>query len=276
MNLAITGPTSGIGAEIVKALAPNCEKVSLFVRNVGKANELIKDIWPVAASGKFDVIYCDLSDLRSVAEAGKYLLNKSETLHVLINNAGGMFAKGRLTKNGLETTFQVNHLGHFLLTKSLIPLLEKTGNTRVINISSEAHRAANPSFENLASLKDYNAFAAYANAKLFNILFTQSIQEKYGHKGINAFSLHPGVVRTNFWEESTGIMKFMLNLARPFMIPPEKGAKTAIYLATSTAVANKGGQYFKKSKTKKTSPKANSKSLKDKLWELSEDLVSTY
>jgi NAD(P)-dependent dehydrogenase (short-subunit alcohol dehydrogenase family) len=276
MNLAITGPTSGIGAETVKALASKFDSIFLIVRNKEKGTSLVNSLLPFFRREKFIIVPCDLADLSSVAEAANFISGKVESLHVLINNAGGIFPQGKLTVDNLEQTFQVNHLGHFLLTMKLMPLLENAGEARIINVSSEAHRAARPNLEDVHNIANFRSFPAYANAKLFNILFSSSLSDKFGNRGIRSYSLHPGVVKTNFGGDFSGFFKFLIRLAQPFMIDAVEGAKTSVYLSTTSSNLLKNGGYFKKSKSATPSKTASSKKLGERLWTLSHSLVKEY
>jgi NAD(P)-dependent dehydrogenase (short-subunit alcohol dehydrogenase family) len=276
MQLAITGATSGIGAEKAKALSPKCSRVFLLVRNVEKARELIQRIDPLNTQKKFTIIPCDLTDLSSVARAAKTLTEATDKLDLLINNAGGIFPKKKLTSEGHERTFAANHLGHFLLTIQLLPLLTNGTGGRVINVSSEAHKGASVNPQDFELTHGFRSFTAYANAKLYNILFTKSLAEKYADLHLEAYALHPGVVNTGFGSESKGFFKILLSLFKPFMISPAKGAETGIFLATATNVPGKNGAYFKKSKPSAVSSKARSKKLRDQLWAYSMEQVRAY
>ena len=267
MKIAITGATSGIGVEKVKALAPLCERMFLLVRDEDKARNLIQSL--PSHQEKISVIYCNLSDLNSVAKAASTLRQKTTKLDLLINNAGGIFPEKSITTNGHELTFSVNHLGHFLLTQLTLPLLISGEGAKIINVSSEAHKAAKINKEDLELKNDFSSFKAYANVKLYNILFTKSLAEKFGNKGIAAYALHPGVVNTNFGTQSKGIFKFFLFLAKPFMISPKKGAQTGIYLATNQLSPKNNGGYFKKRKLAEVTQDGSSKMLRDLLWEYS-------
>ncbi|MCC5937964.1 MAG: SDR family NAD(P)-dependent oxidoreductase [Lunatimonas sp.] len=274
MNIVITGCTSGIGAETVKGLSDKCDRLFLLVRNQKKAESLLADLPADLPKDRFEVVFCDLEDLKSVAAAADYVREKVTSLDLLINNAGGIFPKGTITRDGFETTFQVNHLGHFLLTQKLLPLLLKTPTPRIINVSSEAHRAANPKLNEVTNAANYSSFPAYANAKLYNILFSKSLQEKYGSQGLGTFSLHPGVVKTNFGGDFTGVFKLLIKLSQPFMITAKAGAQTTLFLATSAIKKEWNGAYFKKSKPVTPSKLANSKKLREDLWEKSANWVA--
>lgn len=276
IQLAITGATSGIGAEKAKALAPKCSRIFLLARNQEKAKKLIQSIDPSGSKEKFTLIHCDLADLNSVASAARELNESTDKLDLLINNAGGIFPEKKLTNDGHELTFSANHLGHFLLTHQLIPLLTNGGGGRIISVSSEAHKGASVDRTDLELIRNFGSFKAYANAKLFNILFTKSLAEKYADQKLEAYALHPGVVNTGFGSQSKGIFKILLSLFKPLMISPAKGAQTGIFLATTPKVPGKNGDYFKKSKTASVSSAARSKKLRDQLWEYSMDQIKDF
>jgi NAD(P)-dependent dehydrogenase (short-subunit alcohol dehydrogenase family) len=276
MKLAITGPTSGIGEVAFSKLTPYFNEIFLLARNESKVDKLIQSL-SSSDQKKVRFIYCDLADMDSVVIAAKSILEKTTSLDVLINNAGGIFQNKEVTKDGFEMGLSTNHLGHFLLTRHLMPILLNSKGPKVINVSSEAHRAAKVDFDDLNyEKKKFSSFVSYANVKLFNILFTKSLADKYGEKGLNAYALHPGVVKTNFGKETSGIFGFFWKLAAPFMITAEEGAKTTIFLAKTKIDSLKNGYYFKKSKPTKPSSEANSKKMRDRLWKESEALLKNW
>lgn len=273
MNLAITGATSGIGVETVKALTPSFKNIFLLVRNVDRAEELIAQWAEESHAPRFHVIPCDLSDLKTVVAATEQIKARCLRLDVLINNAGGIFKDRQTTNDGLEWAFSVNHLGHFLLTQQLLPLLLASEAARIINVSSDAHKIANPDMADLQSVTSYNPLKVYANVKLFNIFFTRSLAERYGDKGIYAFALHPGMVRTNFGSGFTGIVRLGMKIVKPLMISAKKGAATSVFLAQEPSALQFNGGYFKKKRLSKASKAANSVDLRNQLWEESEELL---
>lgn len=273
MNLAITGATSGIGMETVKALAPQFQEIFLLVRNKEKAERLIAEWSENGCTSNFHIVYCDLMDLGTVAAAAEQIKTHTDHLDVLINNAGGVHGEREVTKDGLEASFSSNYLGHFLLTKKLIPLLVASGTSRIIHVSSMVHQIAKPDFGDLQSTRSYHAIKVYANVKLFTILFTRSLAEKYGKQGIHAFALHPGVINTNFGNGFKGFFKWGMKMIGPFLPNAKKGAKTSVFLATSpTALAHNGG-YFKNSKLSTPSSLAQSRDIREQLWKTSEELL---
>ena len=271
----ITGATSGIGKETALALAKAGHAVYMLVRDTAKGETIREEIMTESNSREVYVVVCDLSDMRSVKAAAEVLKEKLFAINVLINNAGGIFNERELSADGLEMTFASNHLGHFLLTQCLMPLLER-GQARVINVSSEAHKMGKPWFSNLLWEQGYSPMKVYSMAKLFNIYFAKSLAERYKSKGITAFALHPGVVNTGFGVGLGGFGKFLLTLARPFMKTAEQGAQTSIYLATAPKLDAKTGQYFKNQKVTKPAAIANDEAARNKLWDISIKLTAPF
>ncbi len=264
----ITGATSGIGKETALALAKQDHAVYMLVRNTEKGEQLKRELISETGNQAIFVVRCDLTDLQSVRDAADELKAKLFNINILINNAGGAFPERQLSKDGFEMTFALNHLGHFLLTESLMPLLQK-GHARIINISSEGHKSAKPDFDDLQMEKSYTGLKAYGITKLYNIYFTKSLAEKYRQTGITAYALHPGVVNTNIWKEAKGFLRTIIWLLKPFMISPQQGAETTIYVATQPKLEQKSGLYFKKCKVAKTAPNADNAAARNRLWELS-------
>ncbi|WP_413667480.1 SDR family oxidoreductase [Mucilaginibacter sp. Mucisp86] len=269
----ITGATSGIGKATAIALAGQDHAVYLLVRNIIRGEAVKQEIISQTGNKHIYVIKCDLADLQSVREAAAELSYKLMSVNTLINNAGAGFSERQVSKDGFEMTFATNHLGHFLLTTSLMPLLER-GQARIINVSSEGHKLGKPNFDDLQSVQGYSAVKAYGMAKLFNVYFARSLAQKFGNNGVLAFSLHPGAVNSGFADKLKGFEKIFMKLARPFMITPERGAETSIYLATASQLDKFNGSYFKKKRVAKTAGIVQDAIAQEKLWQISEKLIS--
>ncbi len=266
----VTGSTSGIGRETVKALAKADYHLVLPVRNMEKGKQLKKEIEALYSSQQVRLVECDLESLKSVQNFVEVFRTEYTQLHLLINNAGVWFSKRELTEDGFEKNFAINHLSHFLLTKSLLDIIKKTPKARIINVASEAHKFGQINFNDLQSEKSFSSFKAYGQSKLANILFTRKLSKILEGSGVTVNSLHPGVVNTSLFDKMNGLIKSIFKF---FMITPEKGAATSIYLALSDEVANKTGLYFKKCKA--ISPHKNALNTTDaeKLWEISLELT---
>ena len=273
VTTVITGSTSGIGKVTALELAKKGHAIYMLVRDINKGDQVRQEIISQTGNRNIFVVACDVADLQSVRRAADELSGKLFGINILINNAGSAFVKKEFSKDGFEMTFAVNHLGHFLLTELLMPLLKK-GQARIINVSSEAHKTAKPNFDDLKwEHTPYNGIKAYNISKLYNIYFTKSLVEKYGQIGITSYALHPGVVLTNIWDNITGFMRVLFWVIRPFMITPEQGAATTIYLATQPRLEQKSGLYFKKCKVAKTALAADDVAARRRLWEISKKLT---
>jgi NAD(P)-dependent dehydrogenase (short-subunit alcohol dehydrogenase family) len=267
-TIVITGGSSGIGAAAARALREQGMQVAITGRSE-ETHRIAKEIGAEA----FLVDFARLSDVRSLAEK---LLARFPTIDVLANNVGGVIATRQLTVDGHEKTFQVNHLGGFLLTSLLRERLESSGAT-VINTSSGAHRIGRIDFSDLENERRYNPMRAYGTAKLMNILHAAEVNRRF--RGVNGVAFHPGVVATGFAREGTPVVRFLYEsfVRRLFMIAPEKGADTLAWLATSSAGSDwKAGGYYIKRAAATTSAQARDPQIARELWERSAAAVEPF
>jgi NAD(P)-dependent dehydrogenase (short-subunit alcohol dehydrogenase family) len=270
----ITGATSGIGKVTARELAKKGMTVLMVCRNLEKGRKAQQEIWETNKNARTELYQCDLAKQEDIVRLVKHIYDKHSKLDILINNAGAIIPEREITRDGFESTFAVNHLAPFLLTNLLINLLQKSIAARIITVSSEAHKYASLNLNDLQSAKNYNPLIAYGNSKLANILFTRYLSGKVQPLGMTANCLHPGVVATNFGGQFTGIAGMAMKLFRPFMIGPNKGAETIIYLATSPQVEGQTGLYFSKKKPKEPSKDAQSLYYAQELWEVSRKLTN--
>ncbi|MDP4084299.1 MAG: oxidoreductase [Bacillota bacterium] len=244
-RIIITGANSGIGFEAAKALTQKGAEVIIAVRNIQKgkvACDSIKDENPKA---EIMVMELNLADLTSVRDFATNIINQFNNLDILINNAGVMIPPYSKTKDGFELQFGTNHLGHFALTGLLLPLLKKTPNSRVVTLSSLAHRGASIYFDNLDGSKGYKAMKFYGQSKLANLLFAKEFDNRLKQNGITTLSIacHPGISSTNLFKfGKKDTPKFMRALMKVLFQPADKGALPTIYAATETSL--KGGEYI--------------------------------
>ena len=273
MNILLTGSTSGIGAATAEILTAKGHALWLLNRNAAKTASQIAQLKQQHPHAELHFVPCDLNELASVAQAAASLQSVAQ-IDVLINNAGGLTSTRETTLDGFEMQFQMNHLGHFLLTTALLPQL-LASKAKVIHVSSEAHRAGKIQLNNLQLDSGWSAFGAYANAKLCNLLFTKALHARYQAQGLTAYALHPGVVNTGFGD-GLGKMKWMWKLMTPFLITPAKGAATTIHLATSAATQLQSGAYYKNQKVKANPAAGNDPALINGLWEASAAMVQQW
>jgi NAD(P)-dependent dehydrogenase (short-subunit alcohol dehydrogenase family) len=202
------------------------------------------------------------------------IADKEPSIDVLINNAGALFATRRLTEDGLEYTFALNHMAYFVVTAGLREPLLGSGAARIINTASAAHEGATLDFDDLQSAKSFGAVKAYGRSKLCNILFTRELARRLRDTGVTANCLHPGFVATRFADQSGGLISHLAWLAKFFAISPAEGAETIIYLASSRDVAQTTGQYFYKRLPTRPSPAAQDDRSALPLWQRSAALAS--
>ncbi|NHJ03807.1 MAG: SDR family NAD(P)-dependent oxidoreductase [Candidatus Heimdallarchaeota archaeon] len=270
----VTGANSGVGKETTKQLVELDAHVIMVVRNEVKGRQALEEIKSFTGKESLELMICDFSSQKSIRSFVTTFLKKYDRLDVLVNNHGLMNEKKKITEDGLESTFAINHLGFFLLTNLLLDLLKKSAPSRIINVTSGAYGAVRK-----WSLDDYNwevrkfsSFRAYSESKLYNIMFTQELAHRLKDTNITVNAYSPGFTRSNF-----GKTNFIMKASLVFMFPlaknPAKSAKTAIHLASSSELENISGKFFENSKIKKTNELANDKDLQNELWVLSEKLV---
>ena len=267
--------TSGIGKVTATTLAKKGHHVILLARNRQKTDRVQRDIMKASKNDQVDILICDLADQQSILKAADWFNTHYPRLDVLVNNAGLILGKEReTTSDDIEMTLAINHLATFLLTRLLLDKLLASPGARVVNVSSAAYKMAKPDFSDLQMEKDYSPWKAYSNSKLFNIMFTHELARRLKpHPSVTTNCLHPGVIASGFGKSSNGLVAFMLNLARPFMTSPEKGAETSIYLATSNEAAGHSGEYFVKKKPEKPSHPFLTEDNEKMLWSVSESLT---
>jgi len=233
----ITGGNSGIGLEAGVDLARMGATVLITARDEAKGADALAEIRRRAGTDNAAVVPLDLASFASIDRCAAQVIEGWDRLDVLINNAGGILSDRKETVEGVEMTFGVNHLGHFLLTDLLLDRLRASAPARIVNVASLAHRGApgGLSFADLQRRSSYNATQAYNESKLANILFTMELAERLAGTGVTVNCCHPGAVRSGFAsaDDTHGVSHLGMRLARPFMIGPARGADPLVSLASS-------------------------------------------
>ena len=282
--IIVTGGNSGLGYESVKAFAGKGAEVILASRSVEKGETAKTSIGNV--KGKIVVMQLDLMDFASIKSFAAEFLKKYPRLDVLLNNAGIMTTPYFLTKDGLEAQNGTNHFGHFVLTGLLFDLIKNTPGSRIVNVSSMAHKQGKMDFDNLLfeNGKGYSPIKSYGRSKLLNLLFTYELQRRIEAAGINSIAVaaHPGVSNTNLarYLEDKLIFKILKPLMMPFMQSQDMGALPQIRASVDLNV--KGGEFYgpngfneMKGFPVRVQSNAASHSVQDarKLWEISEKIT---
>lgn len=275
----VTGATSGIGTETARVLALAGANVVFAVRNVTSGEELaakLKASLP-ASAGTFSVEALDLGDLTSVRAFVKKWLESGRPIHLLVNNAGIMATPQGTTPQGFELQVGTNHIGHFVLTTGLLPALEKAeGGARIVSVSSDLHRRG--SAERLVTAlqkkpTNYSPFGAYGDSKLANVLFIKALAKRLP-AGVEAFALHPGVIKTNLTRSMGFIGKVFGAVGGLFMKSIPQGAATSVFAATAPELKGKSGAYLSDCHVIEPSKEGIDAELAEQVWKLTEQAIA--
>ena len=272
-TVVITGGTSGIGEVAALELAQMGARIVLVGRDKPRAQTTLARLRERGPGLAHTVHYADLTRLAEMKRVAAQIAGAEPRIDVLINNAGAMFAARRVTEDGLERTFALNHMAYFVVTAGLRERLTASAGARIVNTASDAHRGAMLDFDNLQSEKGFGAMQAYGRSKLCNILFTRELARRLHGTGVTANCLHPGFVATRFGDQSGGLISHMVWLAKYFAIPPTEGAKTVVYLASSPEADGVSGKYFYKCRATTLSAAAEDDQAASALWERSVELA---
>jgi NAD(P)-dependent dehydrogenase (short-subunit alcohol dehydrogenase family) len=276
-TVVITGANSGVGKATAVALAGAGAHTVMTARDRRRGEEAAADVRRITGSDQVELVVFDLGDLASVAHGASELLDRCDRIDVLVNNAGLVLSERRETADGFEATFAINHLGPFQLTRLLTERLVASAPARVVNVSSTAHRSARHGldFDDLQSTKNYRGMQVYSRTKLANLLFTLELAKRMEGTRVTANAVHPGTVASGFArdDDASGFLAFGVKLIKPFILTPEKGARTSVYLASSPEVSEVTGGYFVKCKERTPAPAARNEAAAELLWSVSEELV---
>ena len=267
--VVLTGATRGIGQAAAAALAAQGVEIAIVGREQDRVDAVVQEAQNAGGGAPVHGHVADLMLMSEVRRLATELRDGYPKIDVLANNAGALFASRKVTSEGLEQTFALNHLSPFLLTNLL---LDRLDGGRVVTTASDAHTAGALLLDDLQSESGrYAAMKVYGTSKLCNILFTRELARRAPQLHANCF--HPGVVRTGFGKNDNGIWKVLTTIAAPFVRSPAKGARSLVWLATSAESASLTGEYIVDEKVKNPSVQAQDANLAELLWEASADLA---
>lgn len=275
--MLVTGANSGMGLATSAALAAAGAEVIMLCRNGSRGKAALDQARELSGSDKLHLMLADLANFDSVTAFAKVFSERFDRLDALINNAGVIVLDRQVTKQGFELQFGVNHLGHFLLTLQLSPLLLAITSSRLINVASGAHKVGKIHFNDVDLSKHYNVIRSYSQSKLANILFTQEFASRTADRSIQAASCHPGAVATQMGiDRQTGFGRGLTSLLKPFFRTPEEGAATAVMLALHGPGPDNNGKYFYNGQPAQISKRADNQEAAQRLWQLSIERVSPW
>jgi NAD(P)-dependent dehydrogenase (short-subunit alcohol dehydrogenase family) len=270
--MLVTGASSGIGEATSSRLAGMGHHVVMVSRTDERGNRARQRILAAHPEASTDLLIADLTTTSAIRRLSEEFQSKYQRLDVLINNAAVMTSTRRVTPEGFETQFFVNHLAYFLLTGLLLETLLRSQPARVVSVSSTAHSRGVLDFDDLQMQHHYRGYEAYANTKLMNIMFTYELARRLEGRGVTANCLHPGVIRTGLMRGVSPVLHTLWQSLGKFFKQPDEGAQTPVYLATSPEVADVTGKYFRYCREMGTSRESNDRDLQRRLWEESERL----
>jgi NAD(P)-dependent dehydrogenase (short-subunit alcohol dehydrogenase family) len=266
----VTGATSGIGEATARALAGMGATVLIHGRDGGRCEHVARTIADATGNENVGFVVADFASFAAVRDMAAELHRRTDRLHVLVNNAGAMYPARRESPDGIELTLAVDHLAPFLLTNLVLDLLAADPPSRVVNVSSGAHRRAELHFDDLESHRDYEGRRVYARVKAMNILFTRELARR-APPGVTVNAISPGLVHTEFGlKDGYGPdQQEIMNRGAT----PDMGARTSIYVATAPDLEGVTGQYFQDAAPAETGPVARDDEAARRLWEVSARLV---
>jgi NAD(P)-dependent dehydrogenase (short-subunit alcohol dehydrogenase family) len=275
----VTGASSGVGKATAKALAAQGWHVIGIGRHPGRTAAAEQEIRTGATSGAVHMIRADLALMAETARAATKIATLTDRVDVLVNNAGGMTDRFAVTSEGYEENFAGNHLGPFLLTQRLLPLLKRAafdaprGSVRIINVASDASEMIpDLNWDDLQLLTDFIPGRAYCQAKLANVLFARALAQRLAQDGIVAHAVHPGTIDSNF--ASHADERTQAYIATLDAFTPEQAADALIWLATGEEPGRSSGGYFHQRRPHALNPLVDDQATVDRLWEESERLVA--
>jgi len=276
-TVIITGGNTGIGKETAIDLASRGAKVIIGCRSKERGEKALIDIKKESGSKEVYLKLLDLSSFKSVRRFANSILDSEDRLDILINNAGVLMPPFEKTEDGFETHFQVNHLGHFLLTQMLIELLKKSAPSRIINVSSHVHYDVTVSdFYKIEERENYSASLAYSISKLANVVYTRELSRRYSMDKVTSYSLHPGVVSTDVLRnlfQQYPILETLMSVTKPLLMlffkNSKEGAQTTICCAVEEGMEQFSGEYFSDCAMIAPSADAKNESFAKTLWDFS-------
>lgn len=267
-TVLVTGGTFGIGRATALELARQGLTVVITGRNAARAQAAVADIGRETGNQNLSYLLADFfrpAEVRALAQA---FSARHGRLDVLVNNAGGTFAEHKLTADGLERTWALNHLAYMQLTLALLPPLRASAPARIVNVASGLY-ARRLTFDNLQGERRYSTGGAYLRSKLANHLFTYALARRLAGTGVTVNAVNPGIIDTGLSRDARGLNRVIDWLVTPLKKPVKQGAFPSVHLATSAEVEGVSGRFFDKDKFVSTAPITHDEALQERLWQVS-------
>lgn len=266
-TVVITGATNGIGLAAARAIGREGATLVLVARNAARGERVVQELQQSCGNQDIHFYPADLSSMQEVRAVAGKIQQAHPRIHVLLNNAGGFFARRVLSADGLEMTFALNHMNYFLLTHLLLDNLKAASQARIVNVSSFGHRFALLRLNDLQSEKLFVNMDTYCISKLHNVLFTLELARRLEGSGVTVNCMNPGATATGFSQGEKGLFAFIIKLVTPFMHSAEAGADTAVWLCTDPSLEGKTGGYYQNRRLTRPSRAARNRHNATVLWQ---------
>ncbi len=270
----VTGSTSGLGLAVAAHLAQLGALVIVHGPDSRGVEKAVREVRMGAADPSVEGFVADLGSQDEVRGLADRIAGGTDHLDVLVNNAAAVFDRWQADGDGIESTLAVNYLAPYLLTRLLLPLLEKSGDGRVVNVASEAHRGVALNLDDLQLSARYERFDAYKRSKLADLMFTYELARRLDGSAVTANAAHPGTIRTSLFRARNVLERVVMPILSLRARPAGEGADTIVWLAASRAVAGSSGHYYADRMPVASSPESYDEETARKLWDVSADLTA--
>jgi NAD(P)-dependent dehydrogenase (short-subunit alcohol dehydrogenase family) len=272
-TIVVTGASAGIGREVARGAAARGARVILVCRDRARGERAQAELRRTVSTGTLELVVADLASLLDVRRLAEILTRRLERLDVLVHNAGVVTPTRETTEDGFERTFATNHLGPFLCTHLLLPLLRRSAPSRVVVVASQVEARGDIHFDDLQQERSFEPLRAYDQSKLANVMFTQALARRLEGTGVSVNCLHPGVLATNLLCDYLGRPR-VASLAHRFTHPgPARGAEHVLRLAFDPALEGVTGRYFHEGRERPSSPRSRDVELQERLFRRTAELV---
>ena len=269
----VTGASAGIGLYTALGLARAGLRLVMVGRDARRTERARRLVAERSGADRVEILLADFASLAAVRRLADSILAAHGRVDVLVNNAGLISPRSQLSEDGYELTVAVNHLAPFLLTNLLLDRLRTSRPARIVTVASQAHRGARLDPAELARPREWTPLSAYGRSKLCNILFTRALARRLDPREVTTACLHPGVVATAIGDRAGSVAGFGWRLIKPFLVSPEKGAATSLFLATVADPTPFHGRYVIGRRIAEPDPAARDDRLAEALWTESARLV---
>lgn len=272
-RVLVTGSTTGIGFAAARSLAERGCEVILHGPDLCHADKGARDIRRQIPGARLHTVAADLRSQKAVHQLAYTIIERFETVDIVVNNAAAVFDKRRTNQDGVELTLAVNYVAPYLLTRLLMPALERSEHGRIVTVSSEAHRQVTLDLDDLQLVGGYERFDAYARSKLANILFSYELSRRTEQRNVAVLTMHPGTSRTKLFRPRNTMERVAMPIINLRARSPLQGADTLVWLATDDSAPALHGLYVADRRVVESSVESRNPATAARLWDATAELT---